>query len=312
MNYIALDLEFNQPNTSKSLVTQPIVFNFEIIQIGAVKLDENYHAIDFFDVMVNPKYYKTIHRKVAKLTKITEEDLKNGLDFPTAFKSFKEWCGKDFAFITWGNDDIPVLCDNMKMFGIDTRWIPDTYNIQLIFDDQITKEMKQFSLTDAMKEVGENILDVHNALSDAKSTAKIFSHLDIDKGIENYKALERRVFCQLSPDCVDSFFSEDIYASKSEGLKDKRLVSFLCPACKSEMVARKFIRQETDKFISVCSCKNGHRYFVRFKFKKAADGEYSAYRLLYELTSEKERIYNAIKNKSKKVKRRAFSKKGSL
>ncbi len=311
MNYIVLDLEFNQPKNAKNLITKPIVFYFEIIQIGAVKLDENYRAVDSFETMISPKYYKTMHSKVAKLTKITDEDLKNGTDFPTAFKKFKDWCGEDFAFLTWGSDDIPVLRDNMMIFGFDTAWIPASYNIQLIFNDQITKQMRQYSLTDALTEVGESASDVHNALGDAKSTAILSSHLDMTKGLVDYNLFKDRHFFQLSSDCVDSYFPKKFYSSKRAGLSDKKLISFLCPVCSEKITAKSFVRQNPDKFISVASCKNKHEYFMRFKFTKISDSEFSAYRLVYEMDEEKRRIFNNTKNRLKK-KRTRYYKKGTL
>ena len=75
MNYIVLDLEWNQPVSAKSMVRTPVSLYGEIIQIGAVKLDENYHILDTFKIMVAPKHYRKMHKKVTKLTKITTKDL---------------------------------------------------------------------------------------------------------------------------------------------------------------------------------------------------------------------------------------------
>lgn len=54
MNYIVLDLEWNQPVSNRRIVKTPIRLAGEIIQIGAVKLDENLKTIDTFEVMVAP------------------------------------------------------------------------------------------------------------------------------------------------------------------------------------------------------------------------------------------------------------------
>ena len=43
MNYIVLDLEWNLPFDMKSMVKKPVMLHGEISQIGAVKLNENYH-----------------------------------------------------------------------------------------------------------------------------------------------------------------------------------------------------------------------------------------------------------------------------
>lgn len=169
MNYIVLDLEWNQLVSAKSMVRTPVSLYGEIIQIGAVKLDENYHILDTFKIMVPPKHYRKMYKKVTKLTKITTEDLQYGFPFPVAFKYFKKWCGDEFAFLTWGPDDVGILNDNMVLHKLDTALIPNTYNIQVIFDNQITQEKRQVSLSYAMEKLGEPALEAHDALHDQET-----------------------------------------------------------------------------------------------------------------------------------------------
>ena len=59
MNYIVFDLEWNQPADIKS--TEKRKLQFEIIEIGAVKLDENKNIISSFNELVCPKVYKTLN-----------------------------------------------------------------------------------------------------------------------------------------------------------------------------------------------------------------------------------------------------------
>ena len=193
MNYIVLDLEWNQPVNAKSMLRSPISLYGEIIQIGAVKLDEHYHILDTFKIMVAPKYYRMMHKKVTKLTKITTEDLQYGFPFPVAMKHFKKWCGEEFAFLTWGTDDIGILNDNMVLHKMDTSWVPSTYNIQVIFDNQITKEKRQVSLSYAMERIGEPALEAHDALHDARNTVCVCLHLDMVKGLAEYAELQKHM-----------------------------------------------------------------------------------------------------------------------
>ncbi len=53
MNYIVFDLEWNQSHIG-SAGEHPRM-PFEIIEIGAVKLDENYKVIDEFSRLIKPK-----------------------------------------------------------------------------------------------------------------------------------------------------------------------------------------------------------------------------------------------------------------
>lgn len=95
MNYIVLDMEWNRPFNMKSMVKKPLMLHGEIVQIGAVKLDENYHILDTFKIMVSPKYYTKMNKKVSKLTKITTEELQFGFPFPVA--SRKRKMAKEFV-----------------------------------------------------------------------------------------------------------------------------------------------------------------------------------------------------------------------
>ena len=66
MSYIILDLEWNA-----SYSTRLHGFVNEIIEFGAVKLDESYQIVDTFSVMVKPKIGKRLNGTVKKLTGIS-------------------------------------------------------------------------------------------------------------------------------------------------------------------------------------------------------------------------------------------------
>ena len=76
---IVLDLEWNQPFSMRSMITTPVRLHGEIIQIGAVKLNEQLEIVDTFKVMVKPKYYPYMHRKISRLTQISNADLAYGV-----------------------------------------------------------------------------------------------------------------------------------------------------------------------------------------------------------------------------------------
>ena len=56
MNYIILDLEWNQ-----AIKKMKLYLEGEIIQIGAVKLNEFFEKIETFKIGIAPKYYKKLH-----------------------------------------------------------------------------------------------------------------------------------------------------------------------------------------------------------------------------------------------------------
>lgn len=108
MNYIVLDLEWNQSFRGKEYTV--LGLPFEIIQIGAVKLDENKKVIGKWERIIKPVVYTRLHGKVSEMLGITADDFKSGQDFKSAASEFLEWCGEDYKFITWGGSDLTELC----------------------------------------------------------------------------------------------------------------------------------------------------------------------------------------------------------
>lgn len=191
MNYIVLDLEWNQPYHCERLdYKNGRCLKAEIIQIGAVKLDCDKKISDTFCINIRPAKIKVINKNVRELTGIDEKMLENAVDIYKAVETFKSWCGKDYVFITWGYDDIGVLGTNLKYFDIDTSFLPNFYNLQMIYCAQTDNENRQYSLASAAEHFGITLdKPLHNALTDAYYTALICAHLDIQKGIDTYHAM---------------------------------------------------------------------------------------------------------------------------
>ena len=300
MNYIVLDLEWNQPFDMKKMVKKSVMLHGEVIQIGAVKLDEDYHILDTFKIMVTPKYYTKMHKKVSKLTGITTEELQYGFPFPIAFKHFCKWCGEEFVFLTWGPDDIQMLRDNMILHEMNLDWLPNTYNLQVIFDDQIAKEKRQISLSDAMERLGEPALEAHDALNDAKNTACVCLRLDMVKGLAEYTALQKQMNC-CGSQVLERSRPARYYSTKAEALNDPELTKFFCPTCGANVQCVGFVRQNSDKFVCVGQCENGDELFVRFKFTKWPDGKYSVARILYEMDEDNKTYYLSKKQQAEEA-----------
>ena len=132
MFYITLDLEWNQAYAQKALAVQRQLssrLRGEVIQIGAVKLDKSLRICGSYQIIVKPRYYKKLHRHVSELTGITQEQMDVGTPLTVAAESFKKWCGEDFAFLTWGPDDIPMLKENFHVNDIDFDWLNVTSDL---------------------------------------------------------------------------------------------------------------------------------------------------------------------------------------
>lgn len=180
MNYIVLDLEFNQPynfRSGKRTVLDPQL-PFEIIQIGAVKMDDSFNITEKFNYFIKPQVYHRIHPIVEKLTGITLDKLKNGDNFLGAYRSFTNFIGTEEAVLcSWGIDDIKSLFRNILYHKCDQTQITKKYlNIQGFATKYLNFEAgNSIGLKSAVELL--NIPEesqYHDALNDAYYTALVF------------------------------------------------------------------------------------------------------------------------------------------
>ncbi|MCQ4725291.1 exonuclease domain-containing protein [Anaerotignum faecicola] len=182
MNYIVLDLEFNQPynfKNGKRTVLEPKV-PFEIIQFGAVKLDNNFNITDKFDYFVKPQIYSRLHPIVEKITGITIDKLENGNSFLTAFEKFTAFAGSESVLCSWGADDIKSLYRNIIYYKCNQEKITKNYiNIQEIATKKLNFESGNSIGLKAAVELLEIPQEIpfHDALNDAYYTALVFKKI---------------------------------------------------------------------------------------------------------------------------------------
>ena len=184
MKYIVLDMEWNRPKCRCKLIKQPIVLHGEIIQIGAVMLNEKLEEIGDFEVKIKPIFYKKMNKEIEKLTSISDDNLKDGMPFSEAISKFRQWCGEDTVLLTWGPSDVKMLEENLIMQDLDCSWIPEDFDAQLMFDFQETMEERCYSLDYAVYYFGIKGIKAHDALNDARDTAAVIRNLDVEGFIE--------------------------------------------------------------------------------------------------------------------------------
>ena len=184
MKYIVLDMEWNRPKCRCKLIKQPIVLHGEIIQIGAVMLNEKLEEIGDFEVKIKPIFYKKMNKEIEKLTSISDDNLKDGMPFSEAISKFRQWCGEDTVILTWGPSDVKMLEENLIMQDLDCSWIPEDFDAQLMFDFQETMEERCYSLDYAVYYFGIKGIKAHDALNDARDTAAVIRNLDVEGFIE--------------------------------------------------------------------------------------------------------------------------------
>ena len=183
-----MDLEFNWPYGNDLSVSNGVRLRNEIIEIGAVKLDESLHPIGTFSAYVSPTAYCKVNRKVRNLTGISTQMLWYRHAFPITMQRFMRWCGNDCIYVIWSNNDIQVLKENMAYHGLVTDGLPICFDIQKMFDDQITKLGRAIALGKAIIALDINIKGrhLHDALNDAIGTAEVLRRLNLESNLEQY------------------------------------------------------------------------------------------------------------------------------
>ena len=287
MDYVIMDMEWNQPMPGRDKTAHPVPLTGEVIQIGAVKLDSDLCKVDTFKIGISPKYYKKMNYMVRKITRITDADLKKGVSFPQAMEAFRRWCGEDYVFVTWGADDIPLLRENLRIWKMDEEWLPTVYNLQIIFDMQVAQEHQPCSLVRATEKIGRQGMTAHDALHDAVNTAQICQCLDMEKGVAEYA---EDYFKQAS------LRSEDFAAickTRAGALRSSKVCEFECPDCRQKVRCGRWLDQSAEKHIALADCPGGERFFVRVKLVKLPDGRYGTKRTVYPLDENRLAYYEA-------------------
>ena len=111
MNLIVFDLEWNMGNAPKTFNYHgaELTLRGEIIQIGAVRVDENGDVLDTFEMTLRPRIFRKLHWRIAEVTGLSQGDLEAGVPIAEGLRRFQEWAGPDAEFAEWGLDDVPVL-----------------------------------------------------------------------------------------------------------------------------------------------------------------------------------------------------------
>lgn len=186
MNYIVLDLEFNQHYNFKTGEKSVLVADcpFEIIQIGAVKLNENFEIIDKFSSLIKPTLYKRIHPYVEKITGFTEETFKESKGFVSVFDSFCNFMGKEeYTLCSWGSDDIKYLFKNIIYYKCNHERVSKLFINTQVFASKALNSPNgnSIGLKAAVEALGiEAENNFHDAFNDAFYTALVFQKIHPD------------------------------------------------------------------------------------------------------------------------------------
>lgn len=310
MNYVVFDLEWNQGNQAQQ--TEHADIPFEVIEIGAVKLNDKYVMINEFSRLIKPEVYREMHQYTSKLIHLQMEELERGRPFAEVMKDFLEWCGtEEYLFCSWGSLDLTELQRNMRyhnMTPLSDRPIP-YLDVQKLFSLVYEDGKSRRSLETAVDMVQlEKDIPFHRAFSDAYYTAKLLTGIAEQKP----EVLRRISFDTFHPpktraeevkvqfDTYVKYISRE-FDSKAEAFADREVSSSKCYLCHKNL--RKKIRwfsPNSKHYYCLARCDK-HGYLKgKLRIHKSESGKLFAVKITKLITEEeaerlKERCDNAKK-----------------
>ena len=176
--YVVIDLEMCSVDKDKQEKYQ---YGTEIIEIGAVSLDENLTITDSYKTYVHPQYGE-IDSYVEKLTRITPEQTENAPPFESAIEDFLQWVPDGAQMVAWSEADKHQLLKESALkksrFPKLTQLAENSIDCQATFSEKL-KTNKVYRLSEALV-----IADIpydegaHDALVDARNTALLFNKME--------------------------------------------------------------------------------------------------------------------------------------
>ncbi|MDO5156463.1 MAG: 3'-5' exonuclease [Eubacteriales bacterium] len=180
MKYVFIDLEMNSiPRKCKK---ERSICKREIIEIGAIVLDDNYQEIGCFKEFVKPDYSDTIFRKYTELTGITTGMVAGANRFEKVLCHFAKWCEElddSYIIYAWSDSDLYQIQKEMQLKQIET-----TALMQNLFDNWQDFQREYCDMIDSKNVISlERALNnagigfegkIHDALWDARNTSKLF------------------------------------------------------------------------------------------------------------------------------------------
>ena len=262
MNYIIFDLEWNR-------FTKAVKFRCpdEIIQIGAVKYNENMEFIESYKSYVSPVLYKKMEPTVHKLTGLSISMLKKeGRPFVQVVNEFIDFIGRDAVIMSWGAQDADILRKNCAYF---CKGMPITF-------------LKKFAdvqryVTNLLSESGNNQVGVktaadklfipyeeeelHDALVDAEISGKVFARI-----------FDREKFSKYIVDAStkSNSFKDIPITDLNSKLIDKSVFKIRCSECGRTIRKYNAWSLNGSKFVSYQTCRRcKKRYFCSVEILKS-------------------------------------------
>ena len=152
----------------------------ELIQIGAVLLNEAYEVIDTFVSYVHPEY-GDIDRFIEKLTRIHPWDVADAPRAENVLRNFVDWLPDNTKIVSWSMTDRSQIKAELRGKKINipefTTLFEEWIDCQRAFGEKLHSR-RSYKLSEALYYAAIDYKEgQHDALVDARNTAMLFSKI---------------------------------------------------------------------------------------------------------------------------------------
>lgn len=261
MDTVVLDLEFNNlqrvprggARLSVSQRRERIMYPNEIIQMGAVRLDEGFREKDRLDLAIKNVFYPDLNPYVAEMTGISQERLDEGVSYAKAWSSLLSFC-RGANLVTWGIGDIFELIRNGHLHKLTMEALGHEYlDLQEWLGRQRSGNRTP-SLKSALQEFDLQVNEskLHDGFYDALSTARV-----MEAAVATYGRPEPWI------KATTLFYSDCVYQPilSLKEIPDEE-VSMQCPVCGEAINYDVSLMPEHAKIRCLYRCQTCNGYFL--------------------------------------------------
>lgn len=294
MNYIILDLEWNQADDLRTKLESELMF--EIIEIGAIKLNSDITEIDSFHELIKPQVFNRMNQVTGELVHISMNELQNCRNFGEAAADFIRWCGEDYIFCTWGSLDLTELQKNMDFYKLPSlsKKPIKYYDVQKLFSIAYEDKKKRRTLQYAVEFLNiKEKVPFHRADADAVYTAEVFKKVAAVEGVLKNYSFDTYHLPQNKAEEINVVF--DGYAkyisrefiNKLSAMNDKDVVSTKCFLCGTKTKKKvPWFSNNGRNYYSVMVCPKHGNIKGKIRMKKSVQDRIYVVKTMKQINAE--------------------------
>jgi inhibitor of KinA sporulation pathway (predicted exonuclease) len=148
----------------------------EIIEIGAVKINDQQETIDEFNAFIKPKLHPELSDFCTELTTIEQSDIDQADSFEAVITDFWNWIDidEDYVLCSWGFYDRSQFKKDCELNKVETAWLKPHISLKHQYAE-IKNLRRPMGMGGALKKERIPLEGTHHrGIDDAKNISKIF------------------------------------------------------------------------------------------------------------------------------------------